>query len=158
MSSKKHDTRKHASSADTGDRTADGGLDELRAKYLRALADYQNLEKRTQEAFAERERRAGETIIRKLLPVADTLEMAEKHVRDTGLSLAVKELRTVLKDSGLVRLETVGKAFDPTEMECVEVVTGKANHVVEEVLPGYLLSGVLVRPAKVKVGSGEQPK
>jgi molecular chaperone GrpE (heat shock protein) len=46
----------------------------------------------------------------------------------------------------------MGKPFDPHEMECIEVVEGPENEVVEESLPGYLFRGKVLRVAQVKVG------
>lgn len=121
-------------------------------KYLRALADYQNLEKRTAENTERIRKFAAESLISKLLSVLDSMEKAESHLKDPGLSLALKEFRTVLTQNGLVRIVTSGRDFDPNEMECIEVTEGKENKVVEESLPGYRLHGKVIRPARVKVG------
>lgn len=127
-------------------------IDEHKSKYLRALADYQNLEKRSNEDKQEIRRYAAERIVLKLLPVFDTLEKAQKHLADTGLELVLKEFHAVLLDQGVSRIDVIDKEFNPHEMECVEVVEGKENIVVEEVLPGYTLHGKVLRVAKVKVG------
>ena len=127
-------------------------IEEWKAKYLRALADYQNLEKRSHEDKQEIYRYAAERILLKLLPVLDTLEKAQNHLADTGLALVLKEFHAVLLDQGVGRIDVIGKEFNPHDMECVEVVEGEDNIVVEEVLPGYTLHGKMLRVAKVKVG------
>jgi molecular chaperone GrpE len=86
------------------------------------------------------------------LPVVDTFLKAQAHLKDPGLDLAVRELLAVLEDEGVKRITTVGKSFDPHIMECVEVVEGKDDVVVEEVAPGYRLHDKLLRVAHVKVG------
>ncbi|MEK7129554.1 MAG: nucleotide exchange factor GrpE [Patescibacteria group bacterium] len=126
--------------------------EEWKNKYLRALADYQNLEKRTWQDKEETRKFAVSVFLERLLPVVDTLERAQGHLSDTGLALALKELTALLGEFGVERMATEGRAFNPHEMECIEVVEGKANEVIEEVLPGYRLHGKILRVAQVKVG------
>jgi len=127
-------------------------VEELKNKYLRALADYQNLERRTQEEKDQARIRASEFIIQRLLPVVDTFKRASEHIKDTGLDLAFKELAAVLEEQDVTRIETVGKPFNPHEMECVEVVKGDDQTVVAETLAGYKMHGRVLRVAQVKVG------
>lgn len=129
-----------------------GQVEELKNKYLRALADYQNLEKRTSEQVGEARRFASEHILLRLLPVVDTFSKVKEHVKDAGLELALKELHAVLSEQDVERIAVVGKLFDPHEMECIEVVDGKDNEVAEESLPGYRFRGKVLRVAQVKVG------
>lgn len=131
---------------------AEKQIEEWKAKYLRALADYQNLEKRTQEETSNIRKFAAEMVSTKLLAVADTLERAQAHLSDIGLSLALKELAAVFNSLGVVKLEVVGMQFDPKFMECIEVGEGENNIVVEELLPGYTFHGKVIRVARVKVG------
>lgn len=121
-------------------------------KYLRALADYQNLEKRVAEEKTQIRAYAAESVLIKLLPVADTFERAEAHLNDPGLSLALKELEAFFASVGIKKLEVMGKTFSPHEMECIEVVDGEDTIVIEESLPGYTLHGKVIRVAQVKVG------
>lgn len=127
-------------------------VEELKTKYLRALADYQNLERRTHVEVSEVRKYAAEVILARLLPVVDTLSKAKEHLKDPGLDLVYKELQAVLAEQGVERIEAVGKYFNPHEMECVEVIEGKDNEVAEEVLPGYRLHGKILRVVQVKVG------
>jgi molecular chaperone GrpE len=127
-------------------------IDELKNKYLRALADYQNLERRTAEDRDQTRIRASEFIIQRLLPVVDTFKRASEHLKDTGLDLAFKELAAVLDEQGVKRIDVVGKPFNPHEMECVEVVVGEDGIVIEEALPGYRIRDHVLRVAQVKVG------
>ena len=134
------------------------GTIDWKSKYLRALADYQNLEKRTQQEKQQIRKYAAETVTARLLPALDTLMKASEHVKDTGLEIALKELYAVLAEQGVEKIEVVGKPFDPHKMECIEVVAlpaqagGKYNIVVEELLPGYRLHDKILRVAQVKVG------
>lgn len=128
-------------------------IEEWKGKYFRALADYQNLEKRVKLQREELVKYASEKIIYELLAVLDTLEQAEKHLKDPGLTLGVKNLWIVLAGNGVKRIEVLSKKFNPHEMECVEVVeSDKEDEVIEEVRAGYKLEDKVIRVAQVKVG------
>lgn len=135
---------------------SDAEIQEWKNKYLRALADYQNLEKRM---FAEREeirKMAAEVVLKKFLNGIDSLERASKHLNNEGLSLTLKEFYAALESSGVKRMAVTGKKFDPFYMECLEVVDGDQEVVVEEVTAGYLLYDKILRVAQVKVGGGKK--
>ncbi len=126
--------------------------EEYRQKYLRALADYQNLEKRV---FAEKEeikKFAAEVTLRRFLPALDNLERALKHIENKGLTLAMKEFESALEGNGVKRMNIIGKPFDPFAMECIEVVEGEDGVVVEVVTTGYTMYEKVLRVAQVKVG------
>lgn len=128
-------------------------LEEWKAKYLRALADYQNLEKRIAKERVDDSRLAAKGVITKILQVLDVLEAAQKELNDQGLELALKQFKEVLGSERVEKIEVVGKKFDPLTMECVEVVeTDKEGEVIEEVRAGFTLGGEVIRVAKVKVG------
>ncbi len=126
--------------------------DDWKSKCLRALADYQNLERRNREEKEEIRKFAGEVILGRLFPAIDTLQKAKDHLKDAGLDLAYREFAAVLQELGVEEIKTVGEEFDPHQMECIEVVAGEDNKVVEEFLPGYRLHGKILRVAQVKVG------
>lgn len=130
-------------------------VEEWKNKYLRVLADYQNLDKRAAEEKSEIRKYAAEVVIRRILPTLDTLAKAKAQIQDTGLDIAYKELENALYELGLSKIDVVGKAFNPHEMECIEVVAGEDNLVIEEFLPGYKLHEKIIRVAQVKVGKKE---
>lgn len=126
-------------------------IEELTNKWKRVLADYQNLEKRVAQERCEFVKYSNALLINKLLEVMDNLEMAEQHIKDQGLSLAIHKLKGVLKDEGVEEIG-VSQKFDPTIMECVDMVEGKTG--LEVIQKGYLLHKKVLRPIKVKVGKG----
>ena len=130
-------------------------IKELEEKWKRALADYDNFKKRVEKEKNDFVKFAHASLIDKLLPVLDNLEKAEEHLKDEGLSLAVKQFKSILESEGLKKIEAKGKEFNPETMDAVEVVKGKKDRVIEVVLDGYLLNDKVLRPAKVKVGKGE---
>lgn len=127
-------------------------VDEWKGRYLRALADYQNLEKRIQAERHEIRRFAAEVILGRLLPILDILRRAQDHLKNPGLNLAVKEFLALLTAQGVEKIEVIGREFDPHQMECVEVVAGEDNRVMDEVRPGYRFRDKILRVAQVKVG------
>jgi molecular chaperone GrpE len=128
-------------------------IEDLTNKWKRALADYQNLEKRVKSEKEEFGNYANRELILKLLPVLDTFEKLEEHLKDEGLALALRQFRDILTQEGLEKIEVLGKEFNPQEMECVEVEEGKEeNRVTEEVRAGYRLKGKVLRVAQVAVG------
>lgn len=130
-------------------------VEEWKTKYVRALADYQNLEKRTSERISEVRQFAAEVILSRLLPVVDTFAKVNEHIKDPGLVLANKELLSVLSEQGVEKIEVMGREFDPTQMDCIEVINGEDDKVLEEVQPGYVFRGKVLRVARVKVGKSE---
>jgi molecular chaperone GrpE len=124
-------------------------------KYKRALADYQNLEKRVAEQRRALMLSAGRQVLERLLPVLDTLQLASKHVHDQGLTVSIQQFEEVLKAEGVVRIEAKGKKFDPALMEAVGTDAGDEGTVLEEARAGYLLHEKLLRPAQVIVGAGK---
>jgi len=127
-------------------------VNEFKNKYLRALADYQNLEKRI---LLDREmvvKSANNSLILKILPFLDNLEKAEIFVKDQGLKLTKDQLEKFLSELGLVELDIINKEYDPYTAEVIEMVPGEKDNMVVEVLKkGYKLNDKILRVAQVKV-------
>jgi len=128
-------------------------VQEWKDKYYRALADYQNLEKRSELRRLEAQVYAAETTLRKIIPAVDSLERAVKHIDDKGLALSLKEFYAALESCGVTRIRTVGESFDPYTMECIQMVDEGGTVVIEEVQSGYKLHDKVLRVAQVNVGN-----
>jgi len=127
-------------------------IEEYKNKYLRALADYQNLEKRINLEKQELIKMANKNLLLKILPIVDDLEKAEIFVKDDGLKLIKDNFLKFLKNEGVEEIEVLGKEFDPQFAEAVEVVKGEKDNIVVEVLrKGYRLGDKILRVAQVKV-------
>ncbi|MBP6881960.1 MAG: nucleotide exchange factor GrpE [Candidatus Levybacteria bacterium] len=124
-------------------------------KYKRALADYQNLEKRVRDDRRNIIVSANKDLLLRFLPVLDTLELANHHEPNQSLVLGINQCKDILKSEGVLALETVGEDFDPNQMEVVSTAEGKEGIVIQEVRKGYLLHDILLRPAQVIVGKGK---
>jgi molecular chaperone GrpE len=126
--------------------------EEWKNKYLRALADYQNLEKRTQENTGEIRKRTAREIILKFIDVLDTIEKAEIFISDPGLKLIKDKFLALLGAEGIEEIDMLGQEYDPYIAECVQVVEGEKDNTVCEVLQkGYRQGETVIRPAQVKV-------
>jgi molecular chaperone GrpE len=135
---------------------------ELLTRLKYAQADLENYRKR-----AERDaREAGEAELRglvsRLVVVLDELDLAVKHAADEagkpelteGVGMVRRNLENALESAGVERIDCVGKPFDPALHEAVEKIQGKSpgeDTVVEELRPGFVLRGQLLRPSMVKV-------
>ena len=127
-------------------------LEEAINSWKRAVADYQNLEKRINDERINWIRSANKELILRLLPILDSLILAQKHAQDEGADLSIKQFISVLEQEGVKKIETQGKDFDPKTMECVEITAGEEGKVIEELQAGYMLHDGVLRPGKVKVG------
>lgn len=147
------------------------GEDELarcqkeREEYLdgwkRAKADLINYKKDEVKRFEAVVKFANEAIIRDLINVLDSFDLALVALEnkgdkkdEKGLYLIRQQLEDLLRQNGLERIMvSVGQPFDPSLHEVIASVESDkpSDTVVEEVEKGYLLNGKLIRPARVKV-------
>ena len=146
---KQEDTKKHENPSADGEE-----FKNLENQLKRALADYQNLEKRVSSEKSEWIKLANKGLLLRLLPALDNLGLAEKHTQDEGVKLSISQILSAFKEEGIEKIETVGKDFDPNLMEAVSTTEGEEGKVVEEVRSGYTLFGQVLRPAQVMVGKG----
>jgi len=127
-------------------------LENLENQLKRALADYQNLEKRIAQEKSEWIKMANKDLILRLLPGLDSLILAKKHTKDEGVIVSIKHFLDVLEAEGIKKIEAEGQEFDPKLMEVVTTKEGEDGKVVEELRAGYTLYGTVIRPAQVIVG------
>ncbi|MBI4034814.1 MAG: nucleotide exchange factor GrpE [Candidatus Chisholmbacteria bacterium] len=125
---------------------------DLEGKLKRAMADYQNLERRVKDQQSGWVKFANAVLIEKLLQIVDELEQAHEHLKNPGLNLTIGKLKKILEEEGVVKVEAEGREFDHNLMEAVETMAGEKNKVVKVVRAGYILNGQMLRPAKVVVG------
>ncbi len=143
---------------------------DLQDKQLRALAEAQNVRRRAQQDI-EKERKFGiERFARDVLSVADNLGRAlsalptdlgslDPALRNVivGVQATERELQSVLERHGVTRVEALGQPFNAEfhqAMMEVEDSTVPTGTVVQELIPGYLLAGRLLRAAMVAVSKG----
>lgn len=127
-------------------------LEEADNNYKRALADYQNLQKRSVDERRTLIMSANRDLLLRILSVLDTLVLANFHDESEGLKVAIKQFLDVLKAEGVTKIETDGQEFNPHLMEAVAIDKGEENKVLEELRSGFVLNDKVLRPAQVKVG------
>jgi molecular chaperone GrpE len=132
----------------------------LEDRLLRLRAEFENYRKRTQREAEDMRNRAGERLVRELLPVIDNLDRALNETSGAddafreGVELIQRQLWEVLSRAGLEPIDAMGAPFDPAFHEAVtrdETSDAPPNTVTDEVQKGYLFQGRLLRPAMVRV-------
>ena len=139
-------------------------LEQARGAHLRAVADYQNLQRRAQEERAEFGRYQLTASILNFLPVLDDLERAvesphediKDHAWVTGVELVMQKFRSVLESAGVTEILALGAAFDPAKHEAVGSAPGPDGTVVRVLRRGYALNDRVMRAAMVLVGDGDR--
>lgn len=137
-------------------------LSEMKDKYLRLYAEFENYKKFTLRQKNEQLKYANETLLKDLLTVIDHLELALQHSSDDkvseplakGVEMTLKELKTLIERYGLVSIDAIGKPFDPNihhAMSQIEDAEADDNTVIEEFRKGYMLKERVLRAALVGV-------
>jgi molecular chaperone GrpE len=137
-----------------------GKQDDLKGKYMRAVADLENLRKRSIRDREEAVQRTRSQIISDLLPVMDAFQLgfveAKKHEQTAnlveGFSMAMTQMETTLSEYGLKVIDPTGEVFDAKLHEAIgyeESDDCEEGHVITTVRTGYRISERLLRPASV---------
>jgi molecular chaperone GrpE len=138
---------------------------DLKDKYLRQVAEFDNYRKRTLRERAELILNGGEKVITSLLPVLDDMERAiangakteDPNVLREGMELIYHKLTRVLEGHGVNKIDTKDADFDTDIHEAVAMVPGmgddKKGKVIDCLATGYKLNDKVIRHAKVAVGS-----
>ncbi|MCU1348643.1 MAG: GrpE protein [Acidobacteria bacterium] len=135
---------------------------QLKDRYLRTLADFENFRKRSEREKSDFRRYALAETMRDLLPVLDNFDRALEHAESgddfhKGVLLIYKQLFDSLEKHGLKPINQAGVRFDPNLHEGVirEEDPSVPNQTVTAILQkGYFLHDRLLRPAMVKVAVG----
>jgi len=132
---------------------------DLRDRAARTLADFENFRKRIERERGEERRYAAFDVLREFLAVVDNLERAlaadgpEDDLK-VGVELIHRQMKDLMKNSGVERIRSLGEEFDPRFHEAVthhEDSSVTAPTVSEELQAGYLMHDRLLRPSVVKV-------
>ena len=137
---------------------------DLKDKWLRSVAEFENYRKRTLKERAELILNGGEKVITAILPVIDDMERAiengaktdDPQVLREGMTLIHQKFIKTLEAQGVSRIETAGADFDTDVQEAVAMVPGmgddKKGKVIDCLQQGYKLNDKVIRHAKVAVG------
>ncbi|WP_103335057.1 nucleotide exchange factor GrpE [Pseudotabrizicola formosa] len=141
--------------------------DDLRDRFMRALADAENSRKRADRDRREAEQYGGTRLARDLLPVFDNLKRALEASTDEtrtqaaalieGVELTLRELTQVMTKHGMIPISPApGDAFDPQLHQAMfeaPVPGTKAGNIIQVMTEGFMLHDRLLRPAQVGVSS-----
>ena len=139
-------------------------IEELKNKYLRTVAEFENYKKRTRKEVADLILNGGEKTVAAILPIIDDMERAidnagkAEYIKalEEGWELIFKKLMKTLESLGVKKIDTDGKDFDVDYHEAVAMVPGmgddKKGKVIDCVQAGYMLNDRVIRHAKVAVG------
>jgi molecular chaperone GrpE len=141
---------------------------ELTDTLVRRQADFENYRKRIERERHQDHHRGVELFAERILPVLDALGhalaadpgSASVEYRK-GFELIDRQLSDLLAKQGLVRMETVGKQFDPHfhhAIEQVETSEYAEGAIIDELQPGYLFHGKVLRPAMVRVATAPEER
>ena len=137
---------------------------ELKDKYLRSVAEFDNYRKRTLKERAELILNGGEKVLTAILPIVDDMERAIENGAKTedpailreGMELIYHKLTKVMEAQGVSTIETTNADFDTDVHEAVAMVPGmgddKKGKVIDCLQKGYKLNDKVIRHAKVAVG------
>lgn len=143
-------------------RSKSGDMDAYYDKYLRAHAEFENAKKRMEKDKVDFLKFANDGLLFEFLPILDSLEIAEKHIKEAkdfkavqeGVDMIQLQIQKFLKDIGVEKIKAVGQKFDPHMHDAVETEEAKDKDeglILAELKPGYKLNGRLLRPASVKI-------
>ena len=137
---------------------------DLKDKWLRSVAEFENYRKRTLKERAELILNGGEKFITSILPVLDDMERAiengsktdDPEVLREGMTLIYQKFMKTLQTQGVSKIDTVDADFDTDVHEAVAMVPGmgddKKGKVIDCLQQGYKLNDKVIRHAKVAVG------
>ncbi|MDE3045716.1 MAG: nucleotide exchange factor GrpE [Verrucomicrobiota bacterium] len=137
--------------------------EDFKDKYVRTLAEMENMRKRMQREKQEMTRFGIENAIAEFLPAIDNFEnalrFAEQAVGDVknwaiGFQMILAQFKEVLHNHGVVAFHSEGKAFNPETHEAVEIVETDEHAdgtILQEFTKGYKSPARVIRPARVKV-------
>lgn len=131
-------------------------VEDYQEKYLRAIADYQNLLKQSAKEKTIFAKYAIEDFLQDIIPVYDHLKLSLQGLKDEeqnnawvkGVQYVLNQFKTILESRGVNEIKTVGEKFDHNLMEALD---GEGDIVKKEVMPGYTLNGKVIKAAKVIV-------
>ncbi|HOU73874.1 MAG TPA: nucleotide exchange factor GrpE [Tenuifilum sp.] len=139
-------------------------LEEMKDKYLRLTAEFDNYRKRTLKEKAELIKFASEEVLKDLLPVIDDLDRALKAIETAndinavkeGISLIVNKFNDFLKAKGVKEIDAIGKELDTDLHEAITKIPvqddAQKGKIVDVIQKGYMLHEKVMRFSKVVVG------
>jgi molecular chaperone GrpE len=141
-----------------------GEVQELKEKYLRLVAEFDNFRKRNAKERIELIQTASKDVLSSLLEVLDDTDRAEKQIESTndvgaireGIRLVFGKLRNTLTSKGLKAMQVIGTEFNADQHEAITEIPAPKDElkgkILDELEKGYYLNDKIIRFPKVVVG------
>jgi molecular chaperone GrpE len=132
---------------------------DLKEKWQRALADYQNLERRTQTEIAQRVSEKTNGLLLNFINIYEDFLRAEnslskEKINTDGIQAVIKNMETLLAENNIKPIDAIGEIFDPQIHEAVSMVEDDSlddGTITKEVSKGYISGKAILKPSKVIV-------
>lgn len=132
---------------------------ELKDKWQRALADYQNLERRTQTEISQRVSEKTNNLLLNFLNIYEDFlraknSLSKEKINTDGIQAVIKNMESLLSENNIKPIEAIGEIFDPQIHEAVSMVEDDSlddGTITQEVSKGYISGKAILKPSKVIV-------
>ena len=132
---------------------------DLKDKWQRALADYQNLERRTQIEISQRVSDKTNNLFLNFINIYEDFVRAEnslskEKIDTSGIIAVIKNMENLLAENNIKPIDAIGEIFDPQLHEAVSMVvddTLDEGTITQEVSKGYISGKAILKPSKVIV-------
>ena len=132
---------------------------DLKDKWQRALADYQNLERRTQVEVSQRVSSKTNDLLLNFINIYEDFiravnVLSKDNIDTNGLQAIIKNMESLLHENNIKPIDAVGEIFDPQIHEAVSMVVDETldeGTITQEVSKGYLSGKAILKPSKVIV-------
>ena len=134
-------------------------IDDLNDKWQRALADYQNLERRTQVEISQRVSSKTNDLLLNFINIYEDFLRAEnsiskENIDTSGIQAVIKNMENLLAENNIKSINAVGEIFDPQIHEAVSMIVDETldeGTITQEVSKGYISGKAILKPSKVIV-------
>ncbi len=140
--------------------------DEWKDKYLRSMAEFENFRRRSNQEKSDWIKRSTERLSLEICDVMDNFERALAHIEPEqnadplikGILLIEQQLRKVLENQGIKKIEALGTEFDPELHDALAHIPSELeeNKVAAIIQNGYTMHDKVIRPVKVAVSNGAE--
>ena len=132
---------------------------DLKDKWQRALADYQNLERRTQVEISQRVSSKTNDLLLNFINIYEDFVRAEnslskEKIDTSGIIAVIKNMENILAENNIKPIDAIGKIFDPQIHEAVSMIVDETLNdgtITQEVSKGYISGKAILKPSKVIV-------
>jgi len=157
--SNNHENIKDSSESEKNIEIYEKKLSECDEKFQRALADYQNLERRTQIEISQRVSDKTNSLLLNFINIYEDFlraenSLAKEKINTDGIQAVIKNMENLLAENNIKPIDAIGEIFDPQIHEAVSMVEDDSlddGTITQEVSKGYISGKAILKPSKVIV-------